>query len=70
MVGTVNLNSNLWGLIQANDGTIHRVRNGNYIGKHHGKIIRIMEDQVELLEIISDGPGAWRERQAAVKLSE
>ncbi len=70
MVGTVNMSSSLWGLIQANDGTIHRVRNGNYLGKHHGKIIRIMEDQVELLEIIPDGPGTWRERQASVKLSE
>ncbi len=70
MVGTVNMKSSLWGLIQANDGTIHRVRNGNYMGKHHGKIIRIMDDQIELLEIISDGPGTWREQQSSVKLSE
>lgn len=70
MVGTVNMSSTLWGLVQANDGTIHRVRNGNYLGRHHGKIIRIMENQIELLEIIADGPGSWRERQASVKLSE
>lgn len=70
MVGTVTMASNLWGLIQANDGTIHRVRNGNYIGQNHGKIIRILENQIELLEIIPDGPGSWRERQASVKLSE
>ncbi len=70
MVGTVNMSSTLWGLVQANDGTIHRVRNGNYLGRYHGKIIRIMENQIELLEIIPDGPGTWRERQASVKLSE
>jgi type IV pilus assembly protein PilP len=70
MVGTVNMTSDLWGLIQANDGTIHRVRNGNYLGQHHGKIVRILENQIELLEIIPDGPGSWRERQASVKLSE
>lgn len=70
MVGTVHMASNFWGLIQANDGTIHRVRNGNYMGLNHGKIVRILEDQIELLEIIPDGPGSWRERQASVKLSE
>ncbi len=70
MVGTVNMTSNFWGLIQANDGTIHRVRNGNYMGQHDGKIVRILENQIELLEIIPDGPGSWRERQASVKLSE
>lgn len=70
MVGTVNMASSLWGLVQANDGTIHRVRSGNYIGQHHGKIIRILENQIELLEIIPDGPGSWRERKASVKLSE
>ncbi|MGH8551553.1 MAG: pilus assembly protein PilP [Methylococcales bacterium] len=70
MVGTVTMASSLWGLIQANDGTIHRVRNGNYIGQNHGKIIRILDNQIELLEIIPDGPGSWRERQASVKLSE
>ena len=70
MVGTVTMASSLWGLIQANDGTIHRVRNGNYMGQHHGKIVRIMENQIELLEIIPDGPRSWRERQASVKLSE
>ncbi len=70
MVGTVNMKSSLWGLIQANDGTIHRVRNGNYMGKNHGKIIRVMDDQIELLEIITDGPGTWREKQSSVKLAE
>jgi type IV pilus assembly protein PilP len=62
--------SSLWGLIQANDGTIHRIRNGNYMGQNHGKIVRILENQIELLEIIPDGPGSWRERQGSVKLSE
>ncbi|MGR9105640.1 MAG: pilus assembly protein PilP [Gammaproteobacteria bacterium] len=70
MVGTLEMAANLWGLIQANDGTIHRVRNGNYMGQNHGKIIRILENQIELLEIIPDAPGSWRENQASVKLSE
>jgi len=69
MVGTVNLNNALWGLVKASDGTIHRVRAGNHIGRNFGKIIRIKEDQIELLEIIPDSPGAWRERKAALDLA-
>lgn len=70
MVGTINLNNSLWGLVKAKDGTIHRVRAGNFIGRNFGKIIRIKEDQIELLEIVPDAPGAWRERKASLELSE
>jgi len=36
MVGTVVMKSNLWGLVKADDGTIHRVQAGNYMGKNYG----------------------------------
>ena len=70
MVGTVNMNSNLWGLVKADDGTIHRVQVGNYIGKNHGKIIRISMDKIELMEIVPDKPGAWREQQTSLGIIE
>lgn len=70
MVGTLNQNNVLWGLVKAVDGTIHRIRTGNYMGRNFGKIIRIREGQIELLEIIPDGLGGWRERKAAVDLTE
>lgn len=70
MVGTVNRNNALWGLVRASDGTIHRVRVGNYMGRNFGKIIRVKEDQIELLEIIPDSPGSWRERKASLDLAE
>ena len=70
MVGTVNQQGQLWGLVRALDGTIHRVHVGNYIGRNYGKIIRIREGQIEILEIIPDTGGGWRERKAALELSE
>jgi type IV pilus assembly protein PilP len=70
MVGTINQSGQLWGLVRAIDGTIHRVRVGNYMGRNFGKIIRIKEGQIELLEIIPDSPAGWRERKAALDLSE
>ena len=70
MVGTINQQGQLWGLVKANDNTIHRVRVGNYMGRNYGKIIRIKEGQIELLEIIPDSPGGWRERKASLELTK
>ncbi|MGZ8935508.1 MAG: pilus assembly protein PilP [Methylobacter sp.] len=70
MVGTVNMQQNLWGLVKASDGTIYRVQVGNYMGKNYGKIIRIVNDKIELMEILPDKPGYWREQQASLALTE
>ncbi len=70
MVGTLTLQGQLWGLVRATDGTIHRVRVGNFMGRNFGKIIRIKDGQIELLEIIPDSPGGWRERKAALELGD
>ena len=70
MVGTVSMKSSLWGLVKADDGTIHRVQVGNYIGKNYGKIIRISADKIELMEIVPDKPGTWREQQTSLGIIE
>lgn len=70
MVGTVVRNSTIWGLIKASDGTVHRVRVGNYMGKNYGKIIHIGSDKIELIEILPDRPGLWREQQTSIALTE
>ncbi len=71
MVGTLTMKSGLWALIKANDGTIHRVQVGHHMGTNYGKIIRILEDRVELMEIVPDlKPGLWREQQASLALAE
>jgi len=70
MVGTIDMKSNLWGLVKASDGTIYRVKVGNYMGKNYGKIIRIVSDKIELMEIVPDKPGTWREQPASITLTE
>ncbi len=70
MVGTVVMKGNLWGLIKAGDKTIHRVQVGNHLGKNYGKIIRILTDKIELMEIVPDKPGTWREQQTSLALTE
>ena len=70
MVGTLNDQQGLWGLIKTKDGTIHSVRVGNHMGLNYGKIVRILEDKIELMEIVPDKPGTWREQQATLALAE
>jgi type IV pilus assembly protein PilP len=70
MVGTLDQDDTTWGLVIAQDGTLYRVRAGNYVGQNYGQITRITEDRIELTEIVPDGMGGWQERQAAIALSE
>lgn len=71
MVGTIDMKSSLWGLVKASNGTIYRVKVGNYMGKNYGKIIRIVSDKIELMEIVPDNkPGTWREQPASIALTE
>ena len=70
MVGTLDKSENTWGIVVASDGTIHRVQNGNFAGQNHGRITRITEERIELTEIVPDGLGGWRERQASLALTE
>ncbi|MEQ1637787.1 MAG: pilus assembly protein PilP [Methylococcales bacterium] len=78
MVGTMRIGPALWGLIKVNVtdvagkdgglGTIHRVKVGNYMGTNYGKILRIAEDKIELMEIVPDKPGTWREQEQELPL--
>ena len=70
MVGTVDLNDTVWGLVKTKDKTIYRVKVGNYMGQNHGQVTSISEDKIELTEIIPKKPRGFTERQASVSLSE
>jgi type IV pilus assembly protein PilP len=70
MVGVLEQSGVAWGLIQSKEGTIHRVKSGNYIGQNHGRIMSISEDKIELNEIVQDGSGGYIERQASLLLTE
>ena len=69
MVGTLERNARQYGLVQTNDGLIHRVSVGNHLGQNFGRIISINESQIALIEIVPDGLGGYLERPAAIGLS-
>ena len=70
MVGTIYQKDTRWALVATPEKTLHHVRVGNYMGLNNGQITRITEEEIELTEIVSDGGGGWRERRAAIALSE
>jgi type IV pilus assembly protein PilP len=70
MVGVLENQDELWGIIRDPSGTVHRVQVGNYMGTNYGKIMSIAEAQIELREIVQDSQGRWEERAQSIALSE
>lgn len=70
MMGTLRLqDGNLWALVKAPDGVVHRVKTGNYLGTDHGQIKAITEQRLQLIEIVAEG-NHWIERDAFLSLTE
>jgi type IV pilus assembly protein PilP len=70
MVGTMDNEDDQWGIIQDPEGSVHRIKVGNYLGRNTGKILNVFEDRIELREIVRNSQGRWEERQAAIALEE
>lgn len=68
MVGTLAQGGQLYGLVRDYEDGVHRVRKGDYMGSDHGRITRIDDVSIELLEIVADGSGGWVERQRLVTM--
>ncbi len=70
MVGTIEQKGQRWALIDDNNGNVHFVKEGNYLGKDHGMIRVVSERHVQLMEIIANGVSGWVERPRTIELVE
>ena len=68
MVGTVFKDGVLWALVDDGAGSVHRVKNGNYLGRNHGKVVGVAEAQIDVVEIVPNGAGAWLERPRSLSM--
>ena len=68
MVGILEQNEQLWGLIKDPQNVVHRVQIGNYMGQSEGRIIEINESAIFLVEIVPDGIGGYIERDASIAI--
>jgi len=69
MVGTFFQGGDLWALVLAPDGIVHRVQTGNHLGMDHGRITNITEQRIDLTQIVAEGR-RWMERDAFLTLTE
>ena len=70
MVGTLSWDRQIWALINDGDGRVHRVTQGNYLGRNFGKITAIDNIELEVLEIVPDGKGRWINRPRTLTMNE
>ncbi len=70
MRGTLGELGVVWALVEASDGTLHRVTVGNYLGLYNGRITEVNESEVKVIELIPDGAGCWVERETIITMVE
>ncbi|CAH9014436.1 pilus assembly protein PilP [Candidatus Nitrosacidococcus sp. I8] len=68
MVGILKQREEIWALVLTPDRHLYRVQSGNYIGKDYGKIRRIDDGSIEILETFFEH-GSWFEREVKLELS-
>lgn len=69
MVGTLGNGSGTFALLRG-EGGVYRVKVGDYLGRNNGRIVSVSEGQVDVIEIVPDGEGAWLERPRVISLKE
>jgi type IV pilus assembly protein PilP len=69
MVGTLSNATGSFALLRGAGG-VHRLKVGDYLGRHDGRIVAISGSQVDVVEIVPDGEGAWLQRPRIIPLKE
>lgn len=70
MMGTLGGGRTMIGLVKDPDGVIHRVQPGNFLGQNYGRITKLDEDHIDLVELVSNGEGGWIERSVSIALGD
>ena len=70
MVGTLDVDGARSALILTPEQEVQRVRVGNHMGSNFGRITRIGDTQIDMVEIVPNGQGGWIERSRAMALKE
>ena len=69
MAGTISQGNSTFGLVQTQDGLLHKVRPGNYIGQYDGRVVAVTPSEIQIEELVPDGIGGFYKRSAAIALN-
>lgn len=70
LVGTMSSANRTVALVRSDDGVIHQVKLGDYMGQNYGKVIAIEAKQIKIRELVPDGSDGWQERTTTVGLAK
>lgn len=72
MVGTIGKAEEdfFWALVLDDNHEIHRVTIGDYLGLDYGRVVAVSDQQLDVVEIISNGRGGWMQRPRTIELAE
>lgn len=66
MVGVLNNQA----LILDPNGVTHKLGLGRYLGKNDGRITKIEQEKVSMIELVSDTMGGWEEKQTFIMMKD
>ncbi|MDR4517825.1 MAG: pilus assembly protein PilP [Nitrosomonas sp.] len=69
MVGSLEQDEIVYGVVKTPEGSLLRVSVGNYLGQDYGRINQISESQIKLRELVQDGINEWTERISTLMLN-
>lgn len=69
MAGVFTSQGRKYALVKANDGSLHKVTSGSYIGLFHGRVTTIKNTEILITEMLPDGAGCWKSKQATLTMS-
>ena len=70
LVGVMEQNGISWAIVNAPDSTVHRVTEGNYLGRNHGLITRVKGRRLNVVELVRNPVGKWEKKPVKLLLVE
>jgi Tfp pilus assembly protein PilP len=67
-VGTESALIGEFAIIASDCGAEFRVERGSFLGRNDGKVVRLDQKELVVIELIQDGSGGWKERERRLPL--
>ncbi|MBD1387931.1 pilus assembly protein PilP [Neiella sp. HB171785] len=68
MRGTMGTDKQLYGLVQADSGSIYQIQINDYLGLFHGRVVAVTARQILIEEMVPEGDGCWAKRMNKLEL--